>query len=557
MRSETLFFTPSPIPGTPFKGNQVFAGIADSRNAKGATRLSYQVAHGLVLTDRTDVYATDKGVFLTVVDDTPVVIDPAHNMVAHTCRSSSGGRICSHIAAAYAAWLLSAGLDPELRGNFDAVDFSQPGMDLVLAADSLHQAMKQAGVDKATLAAYGAGLAGTPVRDLTDEAFGRLGDPARLAALGLLAAPSAAAGGAAPTPTQAPAAPAAGDPAQAPQGPVPESEPSSEESRPAAAASEPEIPQPPAAAGPGPAPNPAAPWRWQTGTPLDRLPFNPALPDELEALVPAEKLFVEQDGELAMAAVAILAGQNLLLAGDAGCGKTTLLEFLAWWMHAPFITVPCSINKDEDALLGFRTKEGDEFVWVDGQVTFAVRSSKEYITVLYFDEIGAADPAVMVMTNELFDHRRALTVEMNGEVLHAPLVDDTRGLVLAASGNFGDGYTAAGRMDDAQLDRWCVIQMDYLKRRETATLLVSLTGVDQPIADLIARLGADLRELRREGKILCPVTTRSQVQVASLMKAGLPGLRAVRMGLVDKIRVSSPEEARIVRDAAETLFKGV
>jgi nitric oxide reductase NorQ protein len=71
---------------------------------------------------------------------------------------------------------------------------------------------------------------------------------------------------------------------------------------------------------------------------------------------------------------AAYAGKLLvMLKGPTGCGKTRFVEYMAYKLGRPLITVACHEDLSSTDLVGRFLLEGDETVWHDGPLTKAVR----------------------------------------------------------------------------------------------------------------------------------------------------------------------------------------
>src|SRR5699024_9484205 len=66
--------------------------------------------------------------------------------------------------------------------------------------------------------------------------------------------------------------------------------------------------------------------------------------------------YVPPDASLLVDAVTALAmGNNVLLKGPTGSGKTKFGEDLSYIFHQPMFSVKCSVDLDAESLLGFKT----------------------------------------------------------------------------------------------------------------------------------------------------------------------------------------------------------
>ena len=63
----------------------------------------------------------------------------------------------------------------------------------------------------------------------------------------------------------------------------------------------------------------------------------------------------------------------MLLKGPTGCGKTRFVEFMAWRLGRPLVTVACHDDLSATDLTGRYLVVNGETVWRDGPLTTAAR----------------------------------------------------------------------------------------------------------------------------------------------------------------------------------------
>ena len=92
----------------------------------------------------------------------------------------------------------------------------------------------------------------------------------------------------------------------------------------------------------------------------------------------------------------------VMLKGPTGCGKTRFIEYMAWRLNRPLVTVACHEDLSATDLVGRFLLEGDETVWHDGPLTTAVKHG----AICYLDEIVEARKDTIVLIHPLTDDRR-------------------------------------------------------------------------------------------------------------------------------------------------------
>jgi nitric oxide reductase NorQ protein len=114
-----------------------------------------------------------------------------------------------------------------------------------------------------------------------------------------------------------------------------------------------------------------------------------------------------QGNEVAVFEAAYRKRLPVMLKGPTGCGKTRFLEFMAYQLKRPLVTVSCHEDLTSSDLVGRFLLEGAETVWQDGPLTRAVKAG----AICYLDEIVEARTDSTVVIHSLTDHRRKLTIE--------------------------------------------------------------------------------------------------------------------------------------------------
>ena len=105
----------------------------------------------------------------------------------------------------------------------------------------------------------------------------------------------------------------------------------------------------------------------------------------------------------------------IMLKGPTGCGKTRFVEYMAWRLERPLVTVACHEDMTASDLVGRYLLDAQGTVWHDGPLTIAVRHG----AICYLDEIVEARQDTTVVIHPLTDDRRVLPLEKRGELVRA------------------------------------------------------------------------------------------------------------------------------------------
>lgn len=200
----------------------------------------------------------------------------------------------------------------------------------------------------------------------------------------------------------------------------------------------------------------------------------------------------------------------VLLKGPTGCGKTRFMEFMAWRLGRPLLTVSCHDDLTASDLVGRYLVQGGETVWVDGPLTRAVRVGG----ICYLDEIVEARKDTTVVIHPLADDRRILPIEKRGEVLKAPPE-----FLLAIS--YNPGYQSVMKdIKQSTRQRFLALEFTYPEKSREAAIVAHESGIDGSTAQSLVSLAEKTRNLKDRG-LVEGASTRLLIHAARLISAGI------------------------------------
>lgn len=229
-----------------------------------------------------------------------------------------------------------------------------------------------------------------------------------------------------------------------------------------------------------------------------------------EHRIDREPFYLPQGNEVAVALAAYANGLPLLLKGPTGSGKTRFMQYLAWKVDRPLITVSCHDDLSTSDLVGRYLIRGGETFWMDGPMTLAVRHG----AICYLDEVVEARKDTTVVIHPLADDRRQLAIEKRGELLTAPPE-----FMLAVS--YNPGYQSVLKdMKQSTRQRFVAVELNYPAEELERRIVVREAGVDEGLAASLVRIAAMTRGLKDAG-LQEGASTRLLVHAALLIKGGV------------------------------------
>ena len=224
----------------------------------------------------------------------------------------------------------------------------------------------------------------------------------------------------------------------------------------------------------------------------------------------------------------------LIFKGPTGCGKTRFVEYMAYrlgieltkvsksedGLNLPLVTIACHEDLTASDLVGRYLLEGDQTVWIDCPLTRAVKVGG----ICYLDEVVEARKDTTVLIHPLTDHRRILPVEKRGELLEA-----AEGFLLVLS--YNPGYQSALKdLKHSTRQRFVSIEFDYPARDIEAEIVQHESGVDEKVADQLAKLGEKVRNLKEHG-LGEGASTRLLIYAGKLISQGISPRRACQVSV--------------------------
>lgn len=208
-----------------------------------------------------------------------------------------------------------------------------------------------------------------------------------------------------------------------------------------------------------------------------------------QSLVTTEPYYEPVGDEIRVFTAAYRNRLPVLLKGPTGCGKTRFIEYMAWYLQRPMVTVACHDDLTASDLIGRYLVRGGETVWVDGPLTSAVRNG----AICYLDEVVEARKDTSVVIHPLCDDRRLLPIEKLGELLSAPPE-----FCLAIS--YNPGYQSVLKdLKQSTRQRFVALEFNYPRAEVEQVIIQKEAGVDADVARQLVRFGAMTRNLKGSG----------------------------------------------------------
>lgn len=278
-----------------------------------------------------------------------------------------------------------------------------------------------------------------------------------------------------------------------------------------------------------------------------------------EYVVENEPFYVSTSDEIEVFEAAYRQRVPVLLKGPTGTGKTRFVEYMSWKLsqeavakaksgetsgngHLPLVTVACHEDLTASDLVGRYLLDSNGTRWIDGPLTRAVKAGG----ICYLDEVVEARKDTTVIIHPLTDHRRTLTIDKLGEVIEA-----SDGFLLVVS--YNPGYQNAMKdLKHSTRQRFVALEFDFPDEEREAQIIAHESGVDEGNAELLARLGSKIRNLREHG-LEEGASTRVLIYAGRLIKEGIAARRACQVSVTWGI-TDDPQIQRSIDEVVSSIF---
>jgi len=249
---------------------------------------------------------------------------------------------------------------------------------------------------------------------------------------------------------------------------------------------------------------------------------------------------VSNEVELYEAAYAVR--MPVMLKGPTGCGKSRFVEYMAWKLRKPLITVACNEDMTASDLVGRYLLDASGTKWQDGPLTVAARLG----AICYLDEVVEARQDTTVVIHPLTDHRRQLPLEKKGE-----LVTCHPDFQLVIS--YNPGYQSLMKdLKQSTKQRFGAIDFDYPEAEVETEIVMHETNLDKATAEKLVQIAHRARNLKGHG-LDEGISTRLLAYAGQLIAKGIAPRAACQMTLVRPI-TDDPDMRDTLDAAINTYF---
>jgi nitric oxide reductase NorQ protein len=231
----------------------------------------------------------------------------------------------------------------------------------------------------------------------------------------------------------------------------------------------------------------------------------------------------------------------VMIKGPTGCGKSRFVEYMAWKLGRPLVTVACNEDMTASDLVGRFLLDASGTRWQDGPLAIAAR----YGAICYLDEIVEARQDTTVVIHPLTDNRRVLPLEKKGELLRA---HPDFHLVIS----YNPGYQSLMKdLKQSTKQRFGALDFSYPEHGAEVEIVSHEAKIDAAVADKLVAIAERARNLKGHG-LDEGISTRMLIHAGGLIARGVQPVAACRVALVRPI--TDDPDMRDALDAAVATF---
>lgn len=247
-----------------------------------------------------------------------------------------------------------------------------------------------------------------------------------------------------------------------------------------------------------------------------------------EHFIPKEIVFEDNKKIVEQVAVAISYRMPVLLIGETGTGKTSLVRHLAFSTSNAFVRVNHNGGTTIEDIVGrWVINKSGQTEWVDGILIEAMKKGYWFLA----DEINAAGAEINFVYHSLLDDDgRVILAEKGNEV-----VIPHPNFRFFGAMNPPTEYAGTKELNKALMSRFMVCRVDFPPPKVEQKILVGRTGISEDTAERMVRFAGEVRTLHGNEDTRFVLSTRDLLMWATMFKVYKKYLTSAEMTVLNKI----------------------
>lgn len=236
-----------------------------------------------------------------------------------------------------------------------------------------------------------------------------------------------------------------------------------------------------------------------------------------------------------------LTGQNFLIVGHSGSGKSELVYELAKALdlHMEAFNMG-AMSEPRVSLIGATHFEKEKGTWFN-ESRF-IKATRAETGIILLDEITRSVKDAFNILLPLLDRQGYIALDESPD---SEVVKKGKKICYCATANIGIAYTGTGRMDKALKERFSVIiNMEFPPAEIESQILSKRTGIGKTKSEKLVKFATDQRHLAEaEGMFLELVSTRQLIAAAYLIVEGFSYANSIEFAIINHFSGEGDEQS--------------
>jgi len=233
-----------------------------------------------------------------------------------------------------------------------------------------------------------------------------------------------------------------------------------------------------------------------------------------QAEIPRDVIFLDEHGYVRKCMAILKTVGNLRLKGETGCGKDTLVAYLAQTLKTRLYDIVLQKNTTSWDLVATDTLRAGETVVREGII---VKWLKDEAGILHLGEFNFAEQGIIGLIRSLTDDRRNIFIpELEQTFTRGP----NHFIVISYNPASKVGYSGTFLENIATIRRFEGQDIEYLSPMAETKLIMKFYD-DYEMCRKLVELASKTRELYKAGKLSTPITTGNLKNYSKLLHEGL------------------------------------
>lgn len=263
--------------------------------------------------------------------------------------------------------------------------------------------------------------------------------------------------------------------------------------------------------------------------------------------IPKEINFEDNKNLVEKCAILVQKKMPMLLIGETGTGKTSVVRHLASKTNNGFVRVNHNGGTTIEDLVGrWLINQSGQTEWVDGVLIQAMKEGYWYLA----DEINAAGAEINFVYHSLLDDDgRVVLAEKGNEVV----IPHENFRFFGAMNPPGE-YAGTKELNKALLSRFAVLKVEYPTPAVEMKIIEKRTGITKQSAELMVKFASQIRMGHASEQYRCIISTRDLIMWANLFQTYGKFMLAAESSILNKV---SDEDFEAIKDVLSLSFKAI